>query len=275
MPGSRDELVELLIRGVEWGDLREHKAVVRQSGYNKSSWKRALEFTPRFSTEPSLAAEPAVDLSTLTQGLPDKLPELPPHDSTVPHAPARPVQLSAADFKQAISNALRYFPPSMHPTLAPEFAAELRTQGHIYMNRFRPTEYEMKAHPVHLYPARCRQGASVMMMIMNNLDRAVAQFPHELVTYGGNGTVFSNWAQYHLTMRYLSSMNDNQTLTLYSGHPMGLFPSHPDAPRVVVTNGMMIPNYSTREMYEKLYALGCTQYGQMTAGTAAGDVICG
>jgi len=209
--------------------------------------------------------EGAVDLSCLAVGIP-VLPEHPGRRDSVPHAPARPVQLSEQEFALALNNALRYFPADQHAVLAPEFAEELRTDGHIYMNRFRPT-YTIQAYPIESYPAQCRQAACIQLMIMNNLDDRVAQFPDELVTYGGNGSVFSNWAQYHLTMMYLSEMTNEQTLTMYSGHPQGLFPSQPDAPRVVVTNGMMIPNYSTREIYEKLFALGVTQYGQMTAGS--------
>jgi urocanate hydratase len=155
----------------------------------------------------------------------------------------------------------------MHSTLAPEFILELETTGRIYMHRFRPTEYDMRAHPIDSYPAKTRQAASIMMMIQNNLDPAVAQFPHELITYGGNGAVFQNWAQYRLTMRYLSEMTETQTLVMYSGHPLGLFPSHADAPRVVVTNGMVVPNYSSQEDCERFNALGVSQYGQMTAGS--------
>ncbi len=199
-------------------------------------------------------------------GIPDTLPPMPPDVPGVSHAPKRPDVLSAADKRTALANALRYFPAHMHAELAPEFAGELETDGRIYMRRFRPT-YEMRARPVHEYPARSRQAASVMVMIQNNLDPAVAQHPHELITYGGNGTVFQNWAQYLLTMRYLCEMTEQQTLVLYSGHPLGLFPSHPDAPRVVLTNGMVIPNYSSRADYDRLSALGVTSYGQMTAGS--------
>ncbi|KAJ3391853.1 Urocanate hydratase [Entophlyctis sp. JEL0112] len=188
-------------------------------------------------------------------------------DPSVPHAPKRTPALSDAEKKLAVKNALRYFPVEHHALLAKEFAFELVTYGHIYMYRFRPTSYEMKAYPIDQYPARCVQAAAIMLQIQNNLDRRVAQFPHELVTYGGNGCVFSNWAQYHLTMKYLSQMTEEQTLVLYSGHPQGLFPSHKDAPRCIVTNGMVIPNYSSREDYDRMYALGVSQYGQMTAGS--------
>ena len=183
-----------------------------------------------------------------------------PLDPSVPHAPKRPVTLTKEEFALAIKNALRYFPKEYHAKLGKEFAEELETYGHIYMYRFRPTNYEMKAYPISCYPAKCRQAAAIQLMIMNNLDKRVAQFPHELVTYGGNGSVLSNWAQYHLLMKYLSEMTDEQTLSMYSGHPMGLFPSHRDAPRLVITNGMVIPNYSSKDMYEKMYAQGVTMY---------------
>ncbi|TMW55244.1 hypothetical protein Poli38472_013135 [Pythium oligandrum] len=216
-----------------------------------------------------MAATSAVDLSSLARGIPAELPEHPGvhPDVTIPRAPRRVANLSEEERVLAIKNALRYFPAKFHDVLAAEFAQELKEEGHIYMHRFRPTTYEMKAYPITEYPARCRQAAAIMLMIMNNLDRRVAQFPYNLVTYGGNGSVFSNWAQYHLIMKYLADMTEDQTLVMYSGHPMGLFPSKPDAPRMVITNGMMIPNYSTREMYDKLYAMGNTQYGQMTAGS--------
>ena len=167
----------------------------------------------------------------------------------------------------AVRNALRYFPKSQHHLLAGEFLDELEEHGRIFMHRFRPTEYEMKAHPIDQYPANTEQAAAIMLMIQNNLDKRVAQFPHELITYGGNGAVFQNWAQYRLVMKYLCEMDENQTLVVYSGHPLGLFPSNPNSPRVVVTNGMMIPNHSTPENYEKMNAMGVTQYGQMTAGS--------
>ncbi|KAG9396354.1 Urocanase [Carpediemonas membranifera] len=206
-------------------------------------------------------------LDILTNGIPTELPEHPGIDNSVPHAPKRFVKLSADERKLAIANALRYFDKKLHSELAKEFAKELDDYGHIYMYRFRPTAYPMRAHAISEYPGKCEQAKAIMLMIMNNLDKAVAQFPHELITYGGNGSVFSNWGQYLLTMRYLCTMTNQQTLAMYSGHPHGLFPSHPDAPRVVVTNGMVIPNYSTPADYDKGYALGVTQYGQMTAGS--------
>ncbi|MBP8879222.1 MAG: urocanate hydratase, partial [Flavobacteriales bacterium] len=184
----------------------------------------------------------------------------------VSHAPKRKDILSAEEKKLALRNALRYFPKKHHATLAPEFAQELKELGRIYMHRLRPT-HKMHARPITDYPAKCKQAAAIMLMIQNNLDPAVAQHPHELITYGGNGAVFQNWAQYRLTMKYLSEMSNEQTLVMYSGHPLGLFPSHTDAPRVVVTNGMMIPNYSQPDDWEKFNALGVTQYGQMTAGS--------
>ena len=202
----------------------------------------------------------------IRQGIPLEIPDMPPFDESVSHAPARPQVLDEEGRRQALRNALRYFPAKWHQELAPEFARELHDDGRIYMRRFRPT-YDMRARPIEEYPAASRQAASIMLMIQNNLDPAVAQFPHELITYGGNGTVFQNWAQYLLTMRYLSMMTERQTLPLYSGHPMGLFPSHPEAPRLVITNGMVIPNYSSRQDYDRLAALGVTLYGQMTAGS--------
>jgi urocanate hydratase len=211
-----------------------------------------------------------IDLTILTRGIPmDILPSHPGvhPDVTIPRAPRRKHTLSKDQIVLAVQNALRYFPTKFHETLTSEFAEELKEEGHIYMHRFRPVEYEMKAYPLEKYPVKCKQAAAVMLMIMNNLDRRVAQFPLHLVTYGGNGSVFQNWAQYLLVMKYLSEMTDDQTLVMYSGHPMGLFPSKPDAPRVIITNGMMIPNYSTREMYDNLFALGNTQFGQMTAGS--------
>ena len=204
--------------------------------------------------------------NAITTGLPAALPTAPALDPNVNRAPKRKDILTEAEKKLAIENALRYFPAQWHATLAPEFAEELKTYGRIYMYRFMPT-YEMKARPIEAYPAKCQQAASIMLMIQNNLDHAVAQHPYELITYGGNGAVFQNWAQYLLTMKYLSEMTEEQTLHMYSGHPMGLFPSHKDAPRVVVTNGMMIPNYSQPDDWEKFNALGVTQYGQMTAGS--------
>ncbi|DAZ94151.1 TPA: hypothetical protein N0F65_007351 [Lagenidium giganteum] len=210
-----------------------------------------------------------VDLSSLARGIPAELPAHPgAHpDASIPRAPRRTANLTQDELVLAVKNALRYFPAALHETLAPEFAQELKDEGHIYMHRYRPVAYEMKAYPISAYPVRCKQAAAVMLMIMNNLDKRVAQFPNHLVTYGGNGSVFQNWAQYHLVMKYLSEMTEDQTLVMYSGHPLGLFPSKPDAPRVIITNGMMIPNYSTREIYDKVYAMGNSQYGQMTAGS--------
>ena len=199
-------------------------------------------------------------------GIPDRLPAAKPYDKQINHAPKRKDILSDEEKALALKNALRYFPARHHAVLAKEFAEELRRYGRIYMYRLRP-DYEMHARPIGEYPARCRQAAAVMLMIQNNLDPKVAQHPHELITYGGNGAVFQNWAQYRLAMQYLSEMTENQTLVMYSGHPLGLFPSHPDAPRVVVTNGMVIPNYSKPDDWERLNALGVSQYGQMTAGS--------
>jgi len=199
-------------------------------------------------------------------GIPDILPEPRPYDTTVSHAPRRKDILSTEEKRLALRNALRYFPQKHHAVLAPEFAAELEAYGRIYMYRFRPT-YEMYARPIGEYPAKCRQAAAIMAMIQNNLDPRVAQHPHELITYGGNGAVFQNWAQYRLAMQYLATMTEEQTLAMYSGFPMGLFPSHKDAPRVIVTNGMVIPNYSKPDHWEKFNALGVSQYGQMTAGS--------
>ncbi len=204
----------------------------------------------------------------ILEGIPSVLPPAKPLDPTASHAPRRVIEgiLSADESILAINNALRYFPSEWHDTLRPEFEQELAQYGRIYMHRFRP-EYAMHARPISDYPAQSQQAAAIMLMIQNNLDPKVAKHPHELITYGGNGAVFQNWAQYRLTMKYLATMNDRQTLALYSGHPMGLFPSHEDAPRVVITNGMMIPNYSKKEDWNKFNALGVTQYGQMTAGS--------
>lgn len=199
-------------------------------------------------------------------GIPEVLPEKKPYDSTINHAPKRKDILTTKEKELALKNALRYFPAKFHPVLAVEFAEELKTYGRIYMYRFRPS-YEMYARPIEEYPARSKQAAAIMAMIQNNLDPRVAQHPHELITYGGNGAVFQNWAQYLLTMKYLAEMTDEQTLSMYSGFPMGLFPSHKDAPRVVVTNGMVIPNYSSQDDWERMNALGVSQYGQMTAGS--------
>ncbi|WP_411895858.1 urocanate hydratase [Winogradskyella sp. A2] len=202
----------------------------------------------------------------LLEGIPEQLPKPKPSDSSINHAPKRKAILSKQEEILALKNALRYFNQKHHAVLLPEFKNELDTYGRIYMYRLRP-DYKMYARPIDEYPTKSKQAASIMLMIQNNLDYAVAQHPHELITYGGNGGVFSNWAQYRLTMKYLAEMNDEQTLVIYSGHPMGLFPSHKDAPRVVVTNGMMIPNYSKPDDWEKFNALGVTQYGQMTAGS--------
>ena len=199
-------------------------------------------------------------------GIPEVLPAPKPYDEQINHAPKRKDILSAEEKELALKNALRYFPAKHHATLAKEFAEELATYGRIYMYRLRP-DYEMYARPIDEYPARSRQAAAIMMMIQNNLDKAVAQHPHELITYGGNGAVFQNWAQYRLAMQYLSQMTDEQTLVMYSGHPLGLFPSHKDAPRVVVSNGMVIPNYSKPDDWERFNAMGVSQYGQMTAGS--------
>lgn len=199
-------------------------------------------------------------------GIPDFLPEPMPYDPNINHAPKRKEILNHEERKLALRNALRYFPKQLHAQLAPEFIAELDTYGRIYMYRYRPI-YDMYARPIDEYPHRSEQAAAIMLMIQNNLNPEVAQHPHELIVYGGNGAIFQNWAQYRLTMKYLSEMTDEQTLVMYSGHPLGLFPSHPNAPRVVVTNGMVIPNYSKPDDWERLNALGVSQYGQMTAGS--------
>lgn len=203
---------------------------------------------------------------SILEGIPSELPEAPAYDPDTNHAPKRKDILSEKEKELALRNALRYFDKKHHARLAPEFADELKKYGRIYMYRYRPT-YDMYARPIEEYPGKCDQARSIMVMIQNNLDPAVAQHPHELITYGGNGAVFQNWAQYRLTMKYLAEMSDEQTLVMYSGHPMGLFPSHKDAPRVVVTNGMVIPNYSKPDDWEKFNALGVSQYGQMTAGS--------
>ena len=202
----------------------------------------------------------------IQQGIPTVLPLPKPFDKVINHAPKRKEILSTEEKKLALRNALRYFEPQHHAVLIQEFSEELETYGRIYMYRFRP-DYTMYARPIAEYPGKCEQAKAIMLMIQNNLDYAVAQHPHELITYGGNGAVFQNWAQYLLTMQYLSDMTEEQTLTMYSGHPMGLFPSHKEAPRVVVTNGMVIPNYSKPDDWEKMNALGVSQYGQMTAGS--------
>ncbi|MBK7240550.1 MAG: urocanate hydratase [Flavobacteriales bacterium] len=215
---------------------------------------------------PAISSDTALLQTSIQEGISTTLPPAQPIDNSVSHAPVRKDILNAEEKKLALRNALRYFPAAHHATLAPEFAKELKEYGRIYMHRFRPA-HEMKAYPIDQYPAKCKQAAAIMLMIQNNLDPAVAQHPHELITYGGNGAVFQNWAQYRLTMKYLSEMADDQTLVMYSGHPLGLFPSHTDAPRVVVTNGMVIPNYSQPDDWERMNALGVSQYGQMTAGS--------
>lgn len=202
----------------------------------------------------------------IAEGIPDELPVLKPYDYNINHAPKRKDILNSTEKKLAVKNALRYFPIKFHPVLAKEFAIELATYGRIYMYRFRP-DYVIKARHIDDFPHQTRSAAAIMLMISNNLDNSVAQHPHELITYGGNGAVFQNWAQYRLTMKYLSEMSDEQTLVMYSGHPLGLFPSHRDAPRLVVTNGMVVPNYSSQDNWEKFNALGVSQYGQMTAGS--------
>ena len=199
-------------------------------------------------------------------GIPAELPEIKPYDTQINHAPKRKDILTAEEKVLALKNALRYFPEGLHAKLAPEFAEELKTYGRIYMYRYRPS-YKMYARPIGEYPAKSRQAAAIMAMIQNNLDPRVAQHPHELIIYGGNGAIFQNWAQYRLVMQYLATMTDEQTLVMYSGHPLGLFPSHKDAPRVIVTNGMVIPNYSKPDHWERFNALGVSQYGQMTAGS--------
>ena len=200
-------------------------------------------------------------------GIPaDRLPEAKPYDQEINHAPKRKDILSPEEKVLALKNALRYFPEALHAKLAPEFATELKTYGRIYMYRYRPS-YKIYARPIDEYPAKSRQAAAIMAMIQNNLDERVAQHPHELIIYGGNGAIFQNWAQYRLVMQYLATMTDEQTLVMYSGHPLGLFPSHKDAPRVIVTNGMVIPNYSKPDDWERFNALGVSQYGQMTAGS--------
>ncbi len=204
----------------------------------------------------------------IKQGIPEVLPQKKSRNPQFSHAPKRVIDglLSKEDKVLAIKNALRYFPKEWHEELAKEFAEELKLYGRIYMYRFMP-DYDMKARPISDYPFKSEQAGAIMLMIQNNLDPKVAKYPEELITYGGNGAVFQNWAQYRLTMKYLSEITDEQTLVMYSGHPLGLFPSHKDAPRVVVTNGMMIPNYSKKEDWNKYNALGVTSYGQMTAST--------
>ncbi|MDR0660210.1 MAG: urocanate hydratase [Prevotellaceae bacterium] len=204
--------------------------------------------------------------STILRGIPDELPQPKPYEPSINHAPKRKDILTKEEEKLALKNALRYFPEKHHKVLAKEFYDELKTYGRIYMYRFRP-DYKIEARSINDYPRKSKQAAAIMLMLSNNLDYAVAQHPHELITYGGNGAVFQNWAQYLLTMQYLATMTNEQTLVLYSGHPMGLFPSHKGAPRVVVTNGMVIPNYSSKDDWERFNALGVSQYGQMTAGS--------
>ena len=199
-------------------------------------------------------------------GIPAELPEVKAYDANINHAPKRKDILTPEEKVLALKNALRYFPEMLHKQLAPEFAEELKTYGRIYMYRYRPS-YKIYARPIDEYPAKSRQAAAIMAMIQNNLDERVAQHPHELIIYGGNGAIFQNWAQYRLVMQYLATMTDEQTLVMYSGHPLGLFPSHKDAPRVIVTNGMVIPNYSKPDHWEKFNAMGVSQYGQMTAGS--------
>ena len=207
-----------------------------------------------------------MEITDFSGGIPDDLPPIRELDNSVPHAPKRPQVLDEKERRLAIENSLRYFPKDWHHLLAPEFLDELDRLGHIYMHRFRPN-YEIFARPISEYRCNSAKAASIMLMIQNNLDPNVAQYPHELITYGGNGGVFQNWAQYLITMDYLSKMKEDQTLVMYSGHPLGLFPSSSDSPMVVVTNGMVIPNYSSQEDYERMSALGVSQYGQMTAGS--------
>jgi len=202
----------------------------------------------------------------ISMGIPEVLPQPKPYDTTISHAPKRKEILTVEEKKLALRNALRYFPSKHHKVLAPEFAKELEDYGRIYMYRFRP-DYKIYARSIDDFPYKSRQVAAIMLMLSNNLDNAVAQHPHELIVYGGNGAAFQNWAQYLLTMKYLSEMTDEQTLVLYSGHPMGLFPSHKGAPRLVITNGMVIPNYSSKDNWERFNAMGVSQYGQMTAGS--------
>ncbi len=204
--------------------------------------------------------------ASILEGIPSSLPAEKSYDPALNHAPKRKDILSPDQKKLAIRNALRYIPRDHHALLAREFAAELEKYGRIYMYRYKP-EYPISARSLDDFPHRSVHAAAIMLMISNNLDPAVAQHPDELITYGGNGAVFQNWAQYRLSMKYLAEMTDEQTLAIYSGHPLGLFPSHPDAPRVVVTNGMVVPNYSAQDDYERMNALGVTQYGQMTAGS--------
>jgi urocanate hydratase len=228
--------------------------------------KRVKLKSKQFAVKKTINQNKMTFKEQIQQGIPSILPLPKPFEAKINHAPKRKEILSAEEKKLALRNALRYFEPQHHTELIQEFAEELETYGRIYMYRFRP-DYRMYARPIADYPGNCEQAKAIMLMIQNNLDYAVAQHPHELITYGGNGAVFQNWAQYLLTMQYLSEMTEEQTLTIYSGHSMGLFPSHKDAPRVVVTNGMVIPNYSKPDDWEKFNALGVSQYGQMTAGS--------
>lgn len=232
---------------------------------SKPVWRTILKDI--LEGERNMEADVHAMQASVLEGIPDHLPEHPGLDESVDHAPNRRQILSEHEKKLALRNALRYIPSTFHRELAPELLDELNTYGRILMRRFRPTSHPIKAYPIDAYPAKSKQAASIMLMIHNNLDPAVAQFPHELITYGGNGSVFQNWAQYRLVMKYLCEMNDEQTLVMYSGHPLGLFPSSKEAPRVVVTNGMVIPNHSSPEDYERMNALGVSQYGQMTAGS--------
>ena len=249
----------------------DHSLLFAMSAPASASSSSAAVVTARVTPSSSISEIRAVLARCLTRGIP--LSPMPPSvahqhlDTSVPHAPVRTPGLTTAELRLAVRNALRYFPKEFHAELAPEFAAELAKEGHIYMRRFAPSEYEMAAYPIECYPAGIPQARAMQLMIMNNLDRRVAQFPQELITYGGNGSVLSNWAQYHLLMRYLSSMSDRQSLCMSSGHPAGLFPAPSSAPRVVISNGMTIPNYSRPQDYQKLYAQGNTIYGQMTAGS--------
>ena len=231
-------------------------------------WRRAIIFLPVTLSSSFLTMETSIALKFLTAGLPvDPLPGPKKRDPSLPHAPCLQVSLSQKEKDLAVRNALRYFRTDLHEHLKEEFTEELERYGHIYMFRFYPDFVEMKAYPIEAYPAKCKQGAAIMSMIMNNLDHRVAQYPQELVTYGGNGQVFSNWAQFWIVMNYLSQLDTDQTLSLMSGHPSGIFPSFPSSPRLIITNGMMVPNYSSKDEYNKLFALGVTMYGQMTAGS--------
>jgi urocanate hydratase len=250
---------------------KKKKGVSMIARQNLIQPRHPSEVSPGASGSPGLAGAAGLwsreaFARAVLEGIPSELPPARERDPGLSHAPKRKKILSAEERKLALRNALRYFEPKFHKELAGEFARELELYGRIYMYRFRP-EYPIRAYPIDWYPAKSRQAAAILLMLMNNLDPAVAQHPEELITYGGNGAVFQNWAQYRLALRYLATMTDEQTLVLYSGHPLGLFPSHPEAPRVVVTNGLMIPNYSKPDDWERYNALGVTQYGQMTAGS--------